>query len=217
MLELFSAFAGDYLNSQGVFAASTTGTIAASALEKILRNRRNAARDILIDALSKGKASRLDIPEEEIAAVLFRYMRAAEEGAARLNLKLLAAVISAQPSKPGVFANDFLRWADTLSTLRREEILVLGVMYRVASKTDFLGYEADRYWNNCCLALQSEFGLEFHKTAQHAYALLRTGLVVIMQGSESRYDMFVATSELSLLAEMADIEALYSETPYAES
>jgi hypothetical protein len=89
------------------------------------------AREILIDELSQGRTTIDDIAEaDELAAILYRYGRAAQEGAARLNLRLMAKVIAGQKESRTLTANEFLYHAEILASLRREEIVLLSTLYR---------------------------------------------------------------------------------------
>jgi hypothetical protein len=69
--------------------------------------------------------------EDDAAAFLLRYLRAAQEGAARLNLRLMARVVvgKAHAGEP-LYADEFLRYADTLASLARNEVVLLGALIR---------------------------------------------------------------------------------------
>src|SRR6516165_3622152 len=71
-----------------------------------------------------------DAEVEEAAAIFYRYMRAAQEGGARLNLRLMAKIIAGQADRGNLVADEFLYYADMLASLRREEVLALGTLYR---------------------------------------------------------------------------------------
>jgi hypothetical protein len=53
-IEIFSAFAADYLVTKGFVAAAGTSALGLSALQRMLKGRNEVARDILIDALRGG-------------------------------------------------------------------------------------------------------------------------------------------------------------------
>lgn len=203
------ALAGDYLSAGGKM-------IGGSVLKKLLEKRAAAARDILIDRLAKGKEKLKDLPEDDAAAIIYRYMRAAEEGAARLNLKLLADVIAGQDAKPGFYANDFLLWADILSGLRREEILLLGIMHREARAINYKleGDEKPKFWHHCKTKLELERGIPTAEIDRIGGALLRTGLLDFLSGLYGGGQAFLPSTRLQKLAEMADLESYYMEEPY---
>ena len=103
----------------------------AVAVQQVQRRRAERARDILLDELSRGEKT-VSVPEvEEAAAVLLRYGRAAQEGAARLNLRLMAKVIAGQVHQQALYADEFLRHADIIAGLRREEVTLLGALQRI--------------------------------------------------------------------------------------
>jgi hypothetical protein len=63
--------------------------------------------------------------------VVVRYLRAAREGAARLNLRLLAKAIAGKLQSGRLVADEFLQYAEALASLSRDEIIVIGTMYKM--------------------------------------------------------------------------------------
>jgi hypothetical protein len=103
---------------------------AGGAVSRYLRRRLEAARDILLDELRHaGTTSAEAASEDETIAVCYRYSRAALEGTARLNLRLLAKVIAGKAAARNLVADEFLQHAEALATLSRDEIIVIGTMY----------------------------------------------------------------------------------------
>jgi hypothetical protein len=89
------------------------------------------ARDILFEELRKANVSDAQAASEDDAiAVVIRYLRAAREGAARLNLRLLAKAIAGKVQSSRLIADEFLQYAEALASLSRDEIIVIGTMYR---------------------------------------------------------------------------------------
>ncbi|HAO2892235.1 TPA: hypothetical protein IHM15_004852, partial [Escherichia coli] len=136
--------------------AATAGNL---ALSKLLHSRAAAAREILVEEIKLGVKDSTEISPEDAAAITFRYMRAATEGTARLNLRLLAAVASGQTQAPAFYADDFLAIADALSGLRREEIIVLGVVQQHAKKTEFKLQRKGEFWLECLTTLRQKHGI----------------------------------------------------------
>lgn len=127
---LLSAVVGDAFGVGGWLMGNLAGAGFAVALQQVQRRRAERARDILLDELSRGEKT-LSVPEvEEAAAVLLRYGRAAQEGAARLNLRLMAKVIAGQVHQKALYADEFLRHDDVIAGLRREEVTLLGALQR---------------------------------------------------------------------------------------
>ncbi|MEJ8309907.1 hypothetical protein [Agrobacterium larrymoorei] len=198
----------------GTFVVKYAGTIAGHALKKVLETRAEAAKEILLDRIRKGGANLSDLPEDEAAAITFRYMRAAEEGSARLNLKLLADVIAGQDAKSGRSANEFLMWADILTSLKSDEVIVLGILHRQAKTVDYKFRYTGEFWSECQRVLSDERKMSFSTSDSLAAALMRTGLVTILGGLMSQGHAYLPTTNLQKLAEMADLETYYMQEPY---
>lgn len=127
---LLSAVVGDTFGACEWQAGNVVGAGLGLVAQRILRRRTEAARDILLDELRRGEKD-LSAPEvDEVVAVLLRYGRAAQEGAARLNLRLMAKVIVGQAWLGSLYADEFLRHAEMLASLRREEVIYLGALHR---------------------------------------------------------------------------------------
>jgi hypothetical protein len=130
---LLGAVAGDIASAHHVAGANVTGWIGSELLDRLLKTRRERAQVILVAELKSGAATLRESDLEDSAAVLYRYLRAAEEGAARLNLRLLAAVFAGQVRDRAIAADDFLYFADMLTSLRRDEIILLGTLLRTSA------------------------------------------------------------------------------------
>lgn len=126
---LLSEVASDLLTGFASGGAGTGGAVAGIALEELFRKRLETTREILIEELKRGDKTLNAVGEvEEIAAIAYRYVRAAQEGAARLNLRLMAKVITGQAHLGSLIADEFLYYADILTSLRREEIILLATL-----------------------------------------------------------------------------------------
>jgi uncharacterized protein with PIN domain len=102
---LLSALVGDAFGAGGWLMGNVAGTGIAIAVQQVQRRRAERARDILLDEVRLGEKV-LNAPEmEEAAAVLLRYGRAAQEGAARLNLRLMAKVIAGMVYQQALYAD----------------------------------------------------------------------------------------------------------------
>lgn len=116
--------------------AAGTGSLpgvstAKHALGRWFANRARDAREILIEELASGKKTAFEVAaDDEAIAVIVRYLRAATEGNARLNLRLLAKAITGQLRRGHLYAEDFLRFAGMLESLTRDEIILLATLYR---------------------------------------------------------------------------------------
>lgn len=147
------------------------GSTVSTAIQHVFKKRLDTAREILLEEIQNGSKDMRDAAElEEIAAIIYRYGRAAQEGAARANLRLLAKVISRQVNASNLNANDFLYYADILSSLKAQEIQLLGIMVREGKTTAYSARDI----------LKKHFTYE--ETIEEIFqSLLRTGLVVFSQ------------------------------------
>lgn len=214
MRDLVTALLTDLL--QPVTGAAGTATaLGVAGVSHILRGRVEAAREVLIDELRLGNVDLSAVPEEEAASVIYRYGRAAIEGAARVNLRLLAAVAAGQSRSEGLFADEFLRWADVLAGLRREELLVLGEFIKVSEDVspadgskDEIDATAARVWSAVteALALRQQFTEE--RTRQICAAITRTGLIAVRAGTMDDIVIYGHTELLLRLHRYADIEGV---------
>lgn len=106
-------------------------TAGRTALNAYLKKRNKDAQQILFDELSRG-----DVFPEQIAAeddgiaVIHGYLRAAWEGRARVNLRLLAKAITGQLQQRRLVADEYYLHAETLAGLSRDEIVLLATMIR---------------------------------------------------------------------------------------
>jgi hypothetical protein len=125
--EIIGAFVSDTFELTGWHG----GLFAGMAIARYLRRRTEQARDILLAELRRANISDAQAASEDDAiAVIIRYFRAAREGAARLNLRLLASAIAGKLQSRRLVADEFLQYAEALGSLTREEVIVLGTMYR---------------------------------------------------------------------------------------
>jgi hypothetical protein len=126
--EIIGAFVSDTLGFIGI----PGGSVSQATIVGYFRRRHEMARDILFEELRHANISDTQAAlEDEAIAVIIRYLRAAQEGVARLNLRLLAKAIAGKLRSGSLVAEEFLRYAEALASLSRDEIIVIGAMYRV--------------------------------------------------------------------------------------
>ncbi|MFI5021410.1 MAG: hypothetical protein ACHQRJ_07135 [Alphaproteobacteria bacterium] len=127
--EVVAALISDAGTMLDVAGSSAVG----SAVAGYLRKRRKIARDILLEELRAGAVDPAFVAhEDEVIGVLFHYRRAAEEGAARVNLRLLAKAIVGEYRNGRLVADKFMYFANMLAELSQDEIIVIGTMYKHA-------------------------------------------------------------------------------------
>lgn len=161
------------------------GSVAGATLQAVLQRRLNAARDILVEELRFGDRTLASMAEEdEAAAILFRYAQAAQEGAARLNLRLMAKVITGQAHLGNLVADEFLYYANLLSSLRREEIILTATLHRLRQEkagTEFSslsGAKSPDIWGEVGKELIPDVFPDDKTIHATALAVGRTGLVM---------------------------------------
>lgn len=108
----------------------SVGNIAGIALNALLQKRTSAARELLLAEIQRGDVTLAGAEVEEVVAILYRFLRSAQEGAARRNLRLLAQVIAGQAKRAAISADEFLYYANLLEPLRRDEIVFFGTLIR---------------------------------------------------------------------------------------
>ncbi|WP_175772438.1 hypothetical protein [Paraburkholderia phenazinium] len=212
LLGLFSAVVSDRLSADHIAAASTLATSATEMLKTVMRRRHAVAADILSEELREGTRTLDEADLPEAAAILYRYQRAAEEGAAKLNLRLLAAVFAGQSTQKSIAADDFLYLADILAPLKREEVILLGTFLKLHPRNGDVKAPRDVYAAVVEELVPAVFesGADFRATAG---ALLRTGLLVAnvppaTYGSGGNGLYYESTNLLFRLNGLADIEGV---------
>lgn len=123
-----SALSSDILSAHQFPPANTAGAGAPSVLQHVLTRRLEAGRDVLLEELSRGERALNSRKPDDLVSILYCYLRAAQEGAARINLRLMARVIAGQAIQGALYADDFFREAGALASLTRSEITLLAAM-----------------------------------------------------------------------------------------
>lgn len=184
--------------------------ITEGAIRRFFQRRAETAREI---AFSENRAGRgnilLNAPEaDEVIAILWRYLRTAEEGAARLNLRLMAAILAGQSTFPPLFASEFLRWSELIASLSNEEVHFLAVLHKECSRQEH--GEADQAAQRLLIPRVFADSDEYMVTG---FALLRTGLVrqtsVGFESNGLGMDAaFATTPRMAQLARLVDLEGV---------
>lgn len=196
----------DVCSLVGIPCASTATMI----YQEIQSRRLSTARDIAIEELRHGRRTLSSVSElDEQVAILHRYFRAAHEGTARLNLRLLAKIMAGHTEQAPLYASDFLYYADILSSLRREEIILLGVLYRNwKSAKETLAKNQDKEAYDHAKAELVGSGLLFVEELELRAtlgALGRTGLILASSGYGGT--LYRITPMMEKLARTASFEA----------
>ena len=201
------------------------GNTAALAIQKLIEARLNAAREILLDEIALGVRPASDVVnEDEIAAIAYRFYRAAQEGAARLNLRLLAQCAAGKIAAAVLRADEFLHYADILASLKREEVVLLGSAIR--HQKDFEREKAEQAEGSTGEAESNVASI--HKrvsdelvsstmfpTRDHLLtcmgSLQRTGLILLASGYGAL--VMVPSPRLAEIESLIDVEAALKKEP----
>lgn len=184
-------------------AAEEVGTRTFEAVIKdVMERRADSARSIAIEEITAGRGDvLLDAPRtDEFVAIVWRYLRAAEEGAARTNLRLMAAVIAGKPSSPPLYASEFLRWSDLVASLSEAEIVLLATLHRECT----IGgkHTGDHAARRSLIPRHFLDDEDFNLTG---HALIRTGLIVqtgllLSDEGEGLGGQFITSKRMARLA-----------------
>lgn len=200
---LFGAVVGDYVAAKGVAVGGVLSVAVGSAVQRLIRRRMETARDILIEEVRLGEKNLDDAAQvEEMVACMLRYGRAAEEGAARLNLRLMAAMLNGVVGATPMYASDFLQLSSILASLRREEVIVLSIClkWKADGHDEFISVDYLR---------DSSVSTLFRDEAEIIgvmCSILRTGFVASLPGWDA--NIYQTTPLFDRLCALVDIEAV---------
>jgi hypothetical protein len=174
-----------------------------------MQKRLDQARDILLEELSSGRIDPLQAAQQDDAiAIIYRYMLAVRDGAARRNLRLLARVVSGLGQRDRLFADDFNKYAEALSRLSRDEILVIGTLHMVKKIAQGQADKAPPVANYWPLVIKCLAAREF-LTEEHVIGVCcssqRSGLVI--NGLDFDSSAYYGTSPfMDEVAELVDFQ-----------
>lgn len=198
----------------GAMAAAAFGGAATNAINRVVKSRTEAASQELLEELRHAKVTIFDIAaQDEFAAMLFGYQRAALEGVARQNLRLMAQVIRNQLEGGRLLADEFKYYADIIASLKRHEIIVLATMLRVdrelrAEKVELWEGQvpAHKIWERLdALLIRSHLFKSKEELRGVGWGLFRTGM--LMLGNSLDEDMEAKPAPLLReIANLCDIE-----------
>jgi hypothetical protein len=98
----------------------------------MFNDRAEQARKIALEEMSLCKRSSFDLSSaDQFVAVVYRYQRAALEGASVLNLKILAKIMRGQATEGAIFASEFNEFTEAVASLKTKEIVYLGTLIRL--------------------------------------------------------------------------------------
>ena len=125
--EIVSTIFSDIAALEGIPGTATVGTL----VSEYRQRRAKDAQEILLEELRSGDAPEYEVgSQDDQIGFIFRYLRFAQEGTARVNLRLLAKAIVGQIRRTSLVADEFLQYVDMLASLSRDEIIFIATMYK---------------------------------------------------------------------------------------
>ena len=128
-----TAVIGDVLSALQVPGGGFFGKLG----DKYLERKQREAAEILIEEVAKGSPEPINFIESDtdpLIEITYRFLKAAADGAARENLRLLAQVIAGLKRKKALEPDKFRKWANILEQLTRDELMVIGKAIAIRRK-----------------------------------------------------------------------------------
>lgn len=210
---LLSGVITDLMTGGASGGAGTVSAVAGVTLADLMAQRQESARDVLLDEIRSGDRTLIETGEvDNIVAILERYARAAREGAARLNLRLMAKVIARQAHLGNLIADEFLYYADLLVSLRRDEVIALATLHRLKTAEEVVSLAEDERHKKVLELAQEEL-IPTVFADQDTYSavcngLTRTGLLQNISAFGAL--IFTTTILMDRLTKLADFDQALS-------
>lgn len=200
-----AAATADMLSALGLPGGNSLQKVVDGVLEK----RRQAAREALIEELRNGYhgSTAFEAADAEpLIGIMMRFRRAAEEGAARDNLRLLAQIIAGLKKHRALEFDSFARWSRVLEEMTRDQLLVAGAAF-VHDREGLAPPPPDddsmTFWPSFVGAMR-ERGFDEPQLRLHCAALAVHGLLSAASGWGALvYEPTPWLRELGLLADLA--------------
>jgi hypothetical protein len=188
-------------------AGRVRGAGLSAALNRVLEWRLEDAAEILDSELQQVKRRLSRVGEvEEAAGMVLRYIRAAEEGTAAINLRIMAKVIRGLASGSRLQSCHFLRYAEAIAPLTAEEIFIISALYEKTVELERQGLTRDRDNQAWAMTTEELVPLMFDDEQSLAEVTLtasRTGLVT--KAGPFKLGPFCVTPLLNDLARLASL------------
>lgn len=193
------------------------------AFSEFQKRRETQARDILMKRVAEAEIDIAEAAEkDEMIGVIYAYMQAASKGAAQANLDLLSQAIAGEMKRDQIYPDKFLKYANILSSLTRDEIFIIGayvrcrraVLKEAEGKNEvFLGGIYENTWNR----FVAELVPKSFATDEHVKVILgglvRTGLVKAVSTTIDEIGVPSFTILLDEIAPLIDFDKAYREFP----
>ncbi|KQZ54450.1 hypothetical protein ASD54_03650 [Rhizobium sp. Root149] len=195
MLSFGAALAGDILS-----ILTPGGGLFSKLADEYLAKKNQEAVDVAIEELSFGRVEFHESDIQPFVAVLLRYSKAASEGAARRNLRLLMQIVVGLKRNRSLSEEAFRRWAGVLEHMTRDELMFVGHAVRFY-KEIVSGTMPDdiRFWGLILKSMQNS-GYQEEETSAIAAAVSRSGLFIpLLTAGGLSYKASPRLAELTLL------------------
>jgi hypothetical protein len=198
-----AAIVSDLLSAFNIPGGSSLEFIAT----KYLETKRKAAAEILITEIASGRHGPLHLEERDIEPLIdmtLRFAKAVSEGAARENLILLAQIIAGLKKQRAFDADRFRRWSKIVEHLSRDELLIIGLAYRLLQELTTTNEQAEKF-NGALRTMIADAGYNEGEAEALLTAVASTGLL----SSASAWGglAYQPTPWLSDLGSLADLQA----------
>ena len=199
-----AAIVGDVLSTLQVPGGGFLGKLG----DKYLERKQKEAAEILIEEVSKGSPEPINFTDREIdplIEIMYRFSKAAADGAARENLRLLAQVIAGLKKNKALEPDKFRKWANILEQLTHDELMLVGKAIAIRRKIIAAGPKAP---NDFFQRLTQELQASGYKSEIEALcaSVSRTGLLTPMSAFSSV--VYMPTPWLDELGQLADVEGV---------
>lgn len=218
-ISIFSAIAQDIMSANDIGGSSIVGQV----FSEYQKSREKHAKEILFKRISEAEIEIIEAAEQDdLISVIYAYFQAAMKGAARANLDLLSQAITGEMKRDRIYPDRFLKYANILSTLTRDEIFVTGVYARCRKKILaeaegkpelHLGVIEKNTWTSFIAELVPQsFPTEEHVKVTLG-SLSRTGLIRTLTTTMQEVGEPAFTILLDEITGLIDFEKSYTQYP----
>lgn len=173
MNEIVTSLLGDCLAAKGVAFSGGISTTVGVAIRSLIHKRHEMLREVVLSEIRQGNFNGVD--QDELISVYFRLIRDAEEGVAKINLRLMARMVNGMAEKNELKASSFLKFSSILSSLTEDEIQVLSIMIKDALQSYKGKKDSDlSFWPN---PGEKELAKSYTNYVSIQQSLVRTGLI----------------------------------------
>jgi hypothetical protein len=218
-LKVIATVIQEILAAHGMVGGSALG----HALNSYLKGRGETARDILLKRLKEGEIDLIDAAnEDEFIAVISSYILSAQQNAAQVNLDLLAQAIVGELKGGSLNPDNFQKYKNILSSLTRDEILVIGTYHRCFTTiseeqkknyVSFWGEHKPTHWQKFLGELVPSCLPTYEHVEVVLGSLIRTGLTVANPPQLGQNPSHRFTILLDEILKLVNFEEAYKRYP----